>query len=94
MGLDIGAVQIEYMDRPNGAAYRFAWHLAGHWDDESWQVFSGENVFTEYGYDHLVRVANDYILSARLGDTQAYDVLTWVRGLPWRNGTVMRHLGW
>ena len=51
-------------------------------------------MFTEYGYDHLVRVANDYILSARLGDTQAYDVLTWVRGLPWRSGTVMLHLGW
>ena len=28
MGLDIGAVNIDYLDRPSGAAYRFAWHRA------------------------------------------------------------------
>ena len=40
MGLDIGVVKIDYLDRPSGAAYRFAWHLAGEWDDETWEVYS------------------------------------------------------
>ena len=94
MGLDVGAVQIDYMDRPSGAAYRFAWHLAGHCDDDAWQVFSGANVFTEYEHDHLLSVANDYIESEKLSVAQAAEVIVWVRGLPWRNGTVMLHLGW
>ena len=35
MGLDIGAVNINYLARPSGAAYRFAWHLEpGQWDDD------------------------------------------------------------
>ncbi len=53
MGLDVGVVQIDYLDRPRGAAYRFAWHLAGEWDDDAWEVSSGENVFAEYDFNHL-----------------------------------------
>ena len=32
MGLEyVGVVKIQYLDRPEGAAYRFAWQeLAGH----------------------------------------------------------------
>ena len=33
MGLDVGAVNIDYLDRPSDAAYEFAWHIAAEWDD-------------------------------------------------------------
>ena len=55
MGLDIGAVNINYLARPAGAAYRFAWHLAGEWDDQTWEVYSDANVFAEFDYDHLIQ---------------------------------------
>ena len=28
MGLDIGIISIEYLERPSGIAYEFAWELA------------------------------------------------------------------
>ena len=94
MGLDIGVVKIDYLDRPSGAAYRFAWNLAGEWDDETWEVYSSANVFAEYDYDHLIRRAEEYIASEGLGSTDAHQVMRWVRNLPWRGSTVMLHLGW
>ena len=94
MGLDIGAVNINYLARPSGAAYRFAWHLAGQWDDQTWEVYSSANVFAEYEYDHLVRRAEEYISAEGLGSAEAHEVMRWVRNLPWRGSTVMLHMGW
>ena len=94
MGLDIGTVNIDYLDRPSGAAYRFAWHLAGEWDDETWEVYSGENVFAEYDYGHLISRAQDYISAEGLESAEARQVMRWVRNLPWRGRTVMLHLNW
>ena len=94
MGLDIGVVKIDYLDRPSGAAYRFAWHLAGEWDDQTWEVYSGANVFAEYDHDHLTNRAQRFIASERLDSAEAHQVMSWVRNLPWRGSTVMLHLNW
>ena len=96
MGLDVGVVRLRYLDRPPGAAYKFAWHLAemAHWDDECWQVSSGENVFVEFDHDHMISRATEYIESDGLVSSDADQVMRWVRGLPWENGTIMLHLGW
>ena len=94
MRLDVGIVQIGYLDRPRGAAYRFARHLAGEWDDDSWEVSSGENVFPEYDYDHLLGRAYRFVVSDGLASAEAHQVMWWVRGLPWRGRTIMLHLGW
>ena len=92
MGLDIGAVNIDYLDRPSGAAYRFAWHLAGEWDDQIWEVYSDANVFAEFDYGHLISRAQDYISAEGLESAEARQVMRWVRNLPWRGRTVMLHL--
>ena len=94
MGLDIGAVNIDYLDRSSGAAYRFAWHLAGEWDDNTWEVYSNANVFAEYDYDHLTNRAQRFIETERLAFDEAHQVMRWVRNLPWRGSTVMLHLNW
>ena len=94
MGLDIGAVQIDYLERPREAAYRFAWHLAGESDDEAWEVSSGENVFVEYDYEHLANRAYQYIVLEGLSSVEAHQVMRWVRSLPWRGRTIMLHMGW
>ena len=92
-----GSQQNEYQTRPyrpSGAAYRFAWNLAGEWDDETWEVYSSANVFAEYDYDHLISRAEEYIASEGLGSTDAHQVMRWVRNLPWRGNAVMLHMGW
>ena len=94
MGLDVGAVQIDYLDRPRGAAYRFAWHLAGEWDDEAWEVSSGVNLFVEYDCDRLLNRAYEYVVSERLASDEAHQVMRWVRSLPWQGRTIMLHMGW
>ena len=94
MGLGVGVVQIDYLDRPRGAAYRFAWHLDGEWDDDSWEVSSGENVFAEFDYDRLANRAYRFIVSEGLAFAEAHQVVRWVRGLPWRGRTIMLHMGW
>ena len=94
MGLDIGVVRIRYLDRPSGAAYRFAWNLAGEWDYGSWQVSSGENSFMEFEYNHLINRAAEYVSAEGLGSNDAHHVMRWVRNLPWEGGTIMLHMGW
>ena len=94
MGLDIGAVNIDYLDRPSAAAYRFAWHLAGEWDDQTWEVYSDANVFAEFDYDHLTNRAQRFIETEGLPSDEARQVMRWVRNLPWRGSTVMLHLNW
>ena len=94
MALDVGVVQIDYLDRPRGAAYRFAWYLAGEWDNDAWEVSSGENVFAEFDYDHLTRQAYEFIISEGLVSVEARQIMRWVRNLPWRGRTIMLHLGW
>ena len=94
MGLDVGVVQIDYLDRPGGAAYRFAWHLAGEWDDDAWEVSSGDNVVAEFDYGHLTNRAYRFIVSENLSSNEAHQIMRWVRSLPWRGRTIMLHLGW
>ena len=94
MGLDVGVVRIDYGYTPRGPANRFAWHLAGEWDDDCWQVASGPNVFIEMGYEHMVERAARFISSEGLGASDAHQVMRWVRMLPWRGDVVMLHLGW
>ena len=43
MGLDVFEVRTGFLGRPQGAAYRFAWHLAAEEDSESWEVWSDGN---------------------------------------------------
>ena len=97
MGLDVGVVQIDYSQaRPSGAAYKYAWELMAYddIDDDCWKVSSGGQVFIELGYDTMASHAMEYIESKSLTLSEAHQVMRWVRGLPWRGGVVMLHLGW
>ena len=50
MGLDVFEVQTGFLGRPEGAAYRFAWHLASEQDGESWEVWAdGRRSFASIG---------------------------------------------
>ena len=95
MGLDVGVVQIDYsQSRPSGAAYKYAWELMAYDDGDCWKVSSGGQVFIELGYETMANHAMEYIEAKGLTSPEAHQVMRWVRGLPWRGGVAMLHLGW
>ena len=94
MGLDIGAVQIKYMERPGGVALKFAWYLAVHSHEAGWEVGSDGNVIAEYDLDTVLGLVNDYVKSEGLGSDDKAAILKWVHSLPWKNDVVMLHVNW
>ena len=97
MGLDVGVVQIDYSQtRPFGAAYQYAWELMAYDDlgGDCWKVSVGGQVFSELAYETMANHAMGYIESKDLNSSEGHQVMRWVRGLPWRGGVVMLHLGW
>ena len=48
MGLDVGVVDIEYLERPRAAVYAFLRHLAENADSADWRGGTGEETFVQY----------------------------------------------
>ena len=92
MSLDVGVVKICYLDRPEGVAYRFAWHLAINCDDADWTVSSDGHTVVEYDYDHMLSVADEYAATESLSSEDRARLNGWVKSLPWEDYTVMLHL--
>ena len=60
MSLDIGVVKIQYLNTPEGSAYRFAQHLSYNSYEADWEVSSGGNSIVEYERGHMLSTANEY----------------------------------
>ena len=94
MSLWVGVVQIDYSKSPpSGVAYPYAQTLMEFDDGNCWRLSSEGNVIVEFRYDAMAKHAMDYIESKELSSIEAHEVMRWVRGLPWQNGSVMLHLG-
>ena len=94
MGLDIGVVKLDYLERPEKAAYDFARHLAAHSDEAEWSVFSDGHVFVELTRDTMISLMDGYVSDKRLEPRDAETVGEWVDALPWRDHVIMLHLNW
>ena len=103
MGLDVGVVSIDYLDRPGQPMYRFMWELMANpdtgmgdtaGDDEYWDGGgTGESAFYEFTRDGLVNRANGWAAAQNIGDTERSTLLDWIENLPYRGDTIMLHLG-
>ena len=104
MGLDIGVVNIDYLDTPSQPMYRFMWELMAdpyvglgddlddddlHWDGGN----SGENAFYEFTRDGLLNRANGWAAAQNLSDMDRSTLLNWIENLPYRDNFIMLHLG-
>lgn len=104
MGLDIGVVSIDYLDRPGQPMYRFMWDLManpelglgddrddddGHWDGGG----TGESAFYEFTREGLLNRANGWATTQTLSDPERSTLLDWIENLPYRGDTIMLHLG-
>ena len=103
MGLDVGVVTIEYLERPAQPMYGFLQDLMaepdvgideddeyeGYWGD-GW----GENAFYEFYRDGLTARANGWANEKNLSTTDRDALLEWINRLPYRGDAVMLHLGY
>ena len=93
MGLDIGIINIQYLDRPSGHAYRFMWDLAV--EASAWGYMHGEG--NNWGYFEKCQVARlllDFSLSNALTRLERREVWAWVQSLPWEDNEIELHFNW
>ena len=91
MGLDIGTVKIDYLPRPGGAAYDFAWHLA-----EECSCASDGNAFGWFEKKEVRKLAQRWLKrEPPKSDQEKAEVMTWIKGLPWDEvRMVTLHFNW
>jgi hypothetical protein len=94
MGLDVGVVNITYLDRPEEPMYDFLWALAEGSLGEDWGGGWEGNALVEYQKENLIRKANDWAESKGLGQQELTQLLQWVEQLPWSGDDIMLHLNW
>ena len=103
MGMDVGVVSIEYLARPESPVYDFLFDLmidplvgmasgnegeAGDWGS-SW----ANNGLYEFSRDVLISRAGNCADRNRTNASGRATLLDWIAQLPWRDETIMLHLG-
>ena len=94
MGLDIGVVRINYLRRPDGPAYEFARDLSFDPDEADWNGSSPEHTFVEYSRETMLSVMDRYAAKNKLTQSDTAKIRAWMDELPWKDDTIMLHLGW
>ena len=82
MGLNIGIIKIQYLPRPHGQVYRFAWELAVeasaggymHGEGNDWGAFSQRQV---------LRMLDEFAGRKQLDAPARTEIIDWLRSLPW-----------
>ena len=95
MALDVGAVTLDYSVSPRTEIVeRYARVLKGYDEGDCWRVAANGHVFIEMDYEAMTNHAWQHIASHDFKAAEAHQIMRWVRGLPWRDGMVMLHMGW
>ena len=94
MGLDVGVVRIEYLERPRGPAHKFLRYLIHHNYEADWGFSSNENVIVEYTRRNMLDQVDAFVELENLRPNDKALILNWVYGLLWNGDTIMLHFGW
>ena len=87
MGMDVWVVKMEHVDSPKGLVKDFLFQLAV--DIDSYDGWGGGwmgNVFLEVFKGDLEGRAWDYAAEKRLSQEDRATLVSWVNGLPWKEG--------
>ncbi len=103
MGLDVGVVTIEYLERPGQPMYGFLQALMADPDtgtefdpfdyESGWGDGWEGNAFYEFERDVLLRRADGWAVKKNLDATERATLLQWIDDLPYRGDVIMLHLG-
>lgn len=86
IGLDIGIIQITYLERPRGQAYRFAWNMAIDGAGDAY-MHGGGNSWIPFTQRQVLVMVEEFAMDKALTGAEKQEILEWVRSLPW-NGWV------
>ena len=93
MGLSVGVVSIDYLDEPQPPISEFLKDLAT--DPElgsDWGGGWGGNTFAEFEESSLNSHVDKWCEESGISASARIIVMSWVSGLPWRDGYIMLHL--
>ena len=94
MGLDIGVVNVTYLERPASPTYDFLRTLAQQSCQPGWGGGWEGNAFVEITQSDMLDRAATYGRQHRLSLGEAQALVDWIRGLPWDGESIMLHLNW
>lgn len=94
MGLDVGVVSINYLERPIGVIYRFLWYLNHNAEEADWLTGSEGSTFIELTDDTMDEQVRRFQSQNKLSPSDLEGVRRWIDALPWKNGVIMLHFGW
>jgi hypothetical protein len=82
MGLDIGIINIRYLDRPEGEAYEFAWELAIAASGSGYMYGEGNN-WAPFTQRRVLRMLEEFAEARGLDQSGRTQILQWLQSLPW-----------
>ena len=85
MGLDIGIMQVEYLERPGGVVYDFAWHLVQEGADDAYMFGEGGS-WIPFTQRQVLRLLDEFTRERRLSPYERLEVRSWLASLPWIGG--------
>ncbi|MBI4298929.1 MAG: hypothetical protein HY666_04125 [Chloroflexi bacterium] len=82
MGLDIGIITIQYLERPTGHAYEFAKEMA--WGPNVYYYMQGVgNNWCAFTQRQVLQMLEDFTQEKGLDSPAKTEILEWIRSLPW-----------
>ena len=94
MGLDVGVVNINYLDQPHGATYDFLWYLNGHAEVAEWLTGSEGSTFIEITRETMDEQVRKFQSENDLSQNGFERIQRWIASLPWKGDVIMLHFGW
>ena len=82
MGLDIGIMKIEYLERPGGLVYEFAEHLAVEGAPDAY-MFGEGNSWIPFTQRQVLRMLDEFTRERGLSPQERLEVRSWLASLPW-----------
>ena len=93
MGLDIGIMSVEYLERPRGITYEFAWGLAAEANIRGY-MGGGSNSWGPFTKGEVRLMLDGFAERRDLTQDQIVEVQAWVESLPWEGDGIELHFNW
>ena len=103
MGLSVGVVKFQYLDRPDELLHDFLWHLRlrTQFDDEIWQVSEGMNTIVEVTRPDMLKHATEFVSEENIDKAAEERIMRWIADLSWDEDMgdqgedmIILHLSW
>ena len=82
MGLDVGIITFQYLPRPRGHAYRFAWELA-HEAGAYGYMHGDSNNYAAFSQRQVLHMLDEFAARKQLDTSARAEIIDWLRSLPW-----------